>query len=65
MLSLIRMKPSPQKGLIVELPKKGDKTEYTNWRGVTLLSVPSKIFCKIICMSLSDARNDIIRKEQA
>ena len=30
------------KGLIIKLPKKGDKTECTNWRGVTLLSVPSK-----------------------
>ena len=29
------------KGLIVKFPKKGDKTECTNWRGVTLLSVPS------------------------
>ena len=46
-------------------PKKGDKTECTNWRGVTLLSVPSKIFCKTICMRLSDAINDIIRTEQA
>ena len=53
------------KGLIVKLPKKGDKTECTNWRGVTLLSVPSKIFCKIICMRLSDTINDIIRKEPA
>ena len=53
------------KGLIVKLPKKGDKTECTNWRGVTLLSVPSKTFCEIICMRLSDAINDIIRKVQA
>ena len=52
------------KGLIVKLLKKGNKTGCTNWRGATLWSVPSKIFCKIICMRLSDVINDIIRKEQ-
>ena len=53
------------RGLIVKLPKKGDRTQCTNWRGVTLLSVPSKIFCKIIHMRLSDAIDTILRKEQA
>ena len=51
-------------GLLVKLPKKGDKTQCTNWRGVTLLSVPSKIFCKIIQMRLSGAIDTILRKEQ-
>ena len=53
------------RGLIVKLPKKGDRTQCTNWRGITLLSVPSKIFCKIIQMRLSDAINTILREEQA
>ena len=53
------------RGLIIKLPKKGDRTQCTNWRGVTLLSVPSKVFCKIIQMRLSDAINIILRKEQA
>lgn len=35
----------------------------TNWRGITLLSVPSKVFCKVI--RLSSAIDEIIRKEQA
>ena len=56
--------PEWLKGLIVKLLKKGNKTECTNWRGVTLLSVPSKTFCEIICMRLSDAINGIIKKEQ-
>ena len=34
--------------LIIKLPKNRDRTPSTNWRGVTLLSVLSKIFCKII-----------------
>ena len=53
------------RGLIVKLPKKGDRTQCTNWRGITLLSVPSKIVCKIIQMRLSDAINTILREEQA
>ena len=53
------------RGLIRKLPKKGDRTQCTNWRGVTLLSLPSKIFCKTIQMRLIDAINTIIRKEQA
>ena len=32
------------RGLIVKLPKKGDLRECTNWRGITLLPVISKIF---------------------
>ena len=31
-------------GLIVKIQKKGDLTEYGNWRGITLTSVPSKVF---------------------
>ena len=53
------------RGLIIKLPKKEDRTQCTNWQGVALLSVPSKIFCKIIQMRLSDAINTILRKEQA
>ena len=32
---------------IVNLFKKGDKEEPGNYRGVTLLSVVGKVFCKI------------------
>ena len=46
-------------------PRRGYRTQCTNWRGITLLSVPSKIFCKIIQMRLSDAINTILREEQA
>jgi len=49
-------------GLIVKHPKKGDRVPCTNWRRVTLLSVPSK---KIIQMRLSGAIDPIFRKEQA
>ena len=35
-------------GLIVKLPKWGDPTTFDNWRGVTLLSLTSKVFSRIL-----------------
>jgi len=32
-------------GVIIPLPKKGDMADCNNWRGITLLSVPGKVFC--------------------
>lgn len=53
------------KGLIVKIPKKGALTDCNNWRGITLLSVPSKILAKIIIQRISNAVDDKLRKEQA
>ena len=41
-------------GYIVPLPKKGDLTLRANWRGITLLSVPGKLFARIIASRLSE-----------
>ncbi|KAG6939596.1 hypothetical protein G0U57_000750, partial [Chelydra serpentina] len=35
-------------GVIVKIPKKGILSDCNNWHGITLLSVPSKVLCKII-----------------
>ncbi|KAI0209386.1 Secreted RxLR effector protein 78, partial [Lamellibrachia satsuma] len=35
-------------GMLVTIPKKGNLSECKNWRGIMLLSVPSKILCRII-----------------
>lgn len=53
------------KGLIVKLPKKGDLQNCDNWRGITLLSVPGKVFCKILLDRVSEAIDTKLRKEQA
>jgi hypothetical protein len=37
-----------KEGIIVNIPKKGDTTNCNNWRGITLLSVPSKILSRTI-----------------
>ena len=51
--------------MIVKIPKKGDLTDCNNWRGITLLSVPSKILAKTIMQRISNAVDMKLRKEQA
>ena len=37
-----------REGLIVNLFKKGDREDSGNYRGITLLSVVWKVFCKVL-----------------
>ena len=53
------------KGLIVKLPKKGDLQNCDNWRGITLLSIPSKVFCKVLLGRIDEAIDSRLREEQA
>ncbi|CAG5131204.1 unnamed protein product, partial [Candidula unifasciata] len=52
-------------GTIVKIPQKRDLTDCNNWRGITLLSVPSKMFSKIIIMRLEKGVYTCLRVEQA
>lgn len=52
------------KGIIIKIPKKGDLSNCDNWRGITLLSVPSKIFTRVILNRTRDAMETILRKSQ-
>ena len=52
-------------GLIIKLPKKGDLSNCNNWRGITLLSLTSKIMSRIIHTRLSNALDEKLRNEQA
>ena len=52
-------------GTIVKIPKKGDLSMCGNWRGITLLSLTSKIFTRIILQRISEALDQILRQEQA
>jgi hypothetical protein len=49
----------------VKLHKKGDVTNCENWRGITLLSVPSKIISWIILNQVKIYIEKTLRKEQA
>jgi len=53
------------KGVIIPIPKKGTLSDCNNWWGITLLSLPSKIFFKVIVKRLSLAVNEVLRQEQA
>ena len=52
-------------GLIVKLPKKGDLSYCGNWRGITLLSLTSKVFSRIIFKRLLNTVKEHLRPEQA
>ena len=53
------------KGLIVKLPKKGNLRECTNWRGITLPVIASKVLGKILIERLKSGTNKRLRAEQA
>ena len=54
-----------KQGLIVKIPKKRDLTECRNWRGITLTSVPSKVFGRVLIDRIRDGVNSKLRDEQA
>ena len=52
-----------KQGLIVKMPKKGDLTECGNLRGITLTSVPSKVFGRVLIDRIRDGVNNKLRDE--
>ena len=50
-------------GTIVKIPKKGDLTNCNNWQGITLFSVPGKVFCSITLQRIRTAIDKILREE--
>ena len=54
-----------KKGIIVKLPKKGDLSVCDNWRGINLLSVPRKIFCRVLLQRIRQGVDKRLREEQA
>ena len=54
-----------KEGYLIKLPKKGDLTSCSNYRGITLLSIPGKIFNRVILNSLKEAVDPHLRDHQA
>ncbi|KAK1792372.1 hypothetical protein P4O66_012322, partial [Electrophorus voltai] len=54
-----------RKGVIVKLPKKANTADCNNWRGITLLSVPGKVFCSVLLRHLQQAVDKILQEELA
>ena len=53
------------KGLIVKLPKRGNFTDYDNWRGIALIPVIIKIFGSAIVNRIRVGVDNKLRNEQA
>ena len=54
-----------KRGVIVRIPKKGNLSECSNLRGITLLSVPGKLISNIIYTRIKDWAQDSMREEEA
>ena len=54
-----------RKGLLIKLPKKGDLSYCKNWRGIMLLNMASKVFCRVILERIKIALDEKLREEQA
>ena len=53
-----------QWSLIVNLFKKGDKEDQGNYRGITILSVVGKVFCKILNNRLVQCVDEYCMKDR-
>ncbi|XP_076452167.1 uncharacterized protein LOC143287768 [Babylonia areolata] len=54
-----------KEGYLIKLPKKGDLSNCANYRGITLLSVPGKVFNRILLERMKSAVNPLLRDQQA
>jgi hypothetical protein len=54
-----------KEGHIIKMPKKGSHAECSNYRGITLLSVPAKVLNRVLLERMKAALNDQLRDEQA
>lgn len=52
-------------GKIIKLPKKGNLTQCTNWRGITLLNTVNKVLSTVLYDRLSSVLDSTLRREQA
>ncbi|CAF4792090.1 unnamed protein product [Pieris macdunnoughi] len=53
------------RGLLITVPKTGDLSDCSHWRGINLLLAPSEVFCAIILHRSSAAVEPNLRIEQA
>lgn len=52
------------KGMITPVFKKGDKLDPANYRAITLLSIPGKLFCRMVLNRIQDTIEDHLGEEQ-
>ncbi|KAL3863347.1 hypothetical protein ACJMK2_005107, partial [Sinanodonta woodiana] len=54
-----------REGYLVKIPKKGDLSSCSNYRGITLLSIPGKVFNRILLNRMKEAVDPHLRDQQA
>ncbi|VDP70374.1 unnamed protein product [Schistosoma mattheei] len=54
-----------KEGYIIEMPKKGNLSKYENYRGITLLSAPGKVFNRVLLNRMKDSVDAQLRDQQA
>ena len=54
-----------KEGYLIKLPKKGNLSSCSNYRGITLLSVPGKVFNRILLDRMKDVVDPQLRDHQA
>jgi len=54
-----------KKGIIVKLPNKDNLSDCNNWREITLLSAPGKVFTRVLLNRLQNEVDQTLREEQA
>ena len=54
-----------KEGHLIKLPKKGDLSSCSNYRGITLLSIPSKVFSRVLLNRMREAIDTQLRDQQA
>ena len=52
-------------GYLVKMPKKGDLSNCANYRGIMLLSIPGKVFYRILLDRMKDVIDPQLRDQQA
>jgi hypothetical protein len=57
--------PKWNKGLIVKIPKIGDRSVCDKYRGITLLSVQSKVFSRAVIQRIQEEVEKQLHEEQA
>ncbi|VDP83737.1 unnamed protein product, partial [Schistosoma curassoni] len=54
-----------EEGLLVKIPNKGDLSKCDNYRGITLLSIPGKVFNRVLLNRMKDRIDSQLRDQQA
>ncbi|CAH8514417.1 unnamed protein product [Schistosoma haematobium] len=54
-----------KEGHLIKIPKKGDLSKCDNYRGITLLSIPGKVFNRVLLNRMKDCVDAQLRDQQA